>query len=131
MTRYIKIIMTLSTIMAISIIGFSINNNANSATIQARTQIAQATSPLDAPKSAGLIGERPDGLLGYVEETVPADIITLVESTNARRLEHYAIIAADNNLPLSDVQAVVGERLINEAKAGQYIMDADGNWLQK
>jgi uncharacterized protein YdbL (DUF1318 family) len=38
--------------------------------------------PLDGPKEEGLIGERPDGYVGFVADEVPADVKKLVDRTN-------------------------------------------------
>jgi uncharacterized protein YdbL (DUF1318 family) len=94
-------------------------------------QVAQQSSPLYGPKSQGLIGERPDGTLGYVVEQVPPNVVELVESTNARRLVEYQRIAAERGVTVDQVKVVFGQRLVSETPAGMYIMDGSGNWVRK
>ena len=92
---------------------------------------AWAQMTLDQAKAAGLVGERPDGLVGAVDGAAGADVRALVDSVNAQRLEHYAEIAAGNNSTVEAVQAVAGAELIERTPPGQYVMDAAGTWFMK
>lgn len=92
---------------------------------------AGAPMSVDAAKAAGLVGERPDGLLGVVDANAGADVTGLVETVNRQRLAHYAEIAAANNSTVEQVQAVAGAQLIERTPAGQYVMDAAGRWFVK
>lgn len=88
-----------------------------------------AAIELDQARSQGLVGERPDGLIGAVESTVTPDVKALVESVNAARMAEYRSIAQKNGTPLDAVQAVAGEKQIQKAKANQwYSMSASGGW---
>lgn len=84
---------------------------------------------LDAAKAAGLVGERPDGLIGVVGDA-PPDIRRLVEEVNARRLANYAEIARKNGTALAAVQAIAGPKLIEQAPPGSYVM-GPGGWRRK
>jgi uncharacterized protein YdbL (DUF1318 family) len=86
---------------------------------------------LDQAKAAGLVGERPDGLVGAVDGAGGTDIQALVDGVNTQRLEHYAAIAAGNNSTVEAVQAVAGAELIERTPPGQYVMDAAGTWFMK
>jgi uncharacterized protein YdbL (DUF1318 family) len=92
---------------------------------------AYAQASLETAKQAGLVGERPDGLVGFVAGTVPDDVRALVEQVNAQRLQRYAQIAAGNGTSVSGVQAVAGRQLIERSPAGQYVMGAAGQWVRK
>ncbi|EWY38723.1 hypothetical protein N825_11135 [Skermanella stibiiresistens SB22] len=92
---------------------------------------ALAQAPLDAAKQAGLVGEKPDGLIGFVAGTVPADVGALVGQINAGRLERYAEIAKTNGTSVDSVRAVAGRRLIDRTPAGQFVMTASGAWQRK
>lgn len=92
---------------------------------------AAAQMNLDAAKAAGLVGERPDGLVGAVDPAAGADVVGLVEAVNSKRLAHYAEIAAANNSTIDQVQAVAGAELIDRTPAGLYVMDASGRWFVK
>lgn len=89
-----------------------------------------AANPLDDAKAAGYVGERPDGMLGLVSSSAPADVVALVEEINAKRVESYAEIAEKNGIPVGAVAAQAGAKLIDRAPAGQYVM-RDGKWVRK
>lgn len=91
---------------------------------------AHANDALDQAKTAGLVGERPDGLLGAVVPPSPATA-ALIKSVNDRRLEVFRGIAAKNGQSLATVQAVSGDEFMARTPAGQYVMDAAGNWKKK
>jgi uncharacterized protein len=86
---------------------------------------------LDDARAAGLVGERPDGLLAPVSPSAPANIKSLVQSVNAKRLEQYQKISAQKGVPVEQVGAIAGEKIIGNLKAGWYYMDSSGNWVQK
>jgi hypothetical protein len=91
--------------------------------------LAQAT--LEEAKAVGLVGERPDGLVGLVEASASADVIALVDEVNAKRMARYAQVAAENNSTVEQVQAVAGAQLIERTPAGQFVMNAAGRWIRK
>jgi len=93
--------------------------------------VAHAQEDLAAAKSAGLIGERPDGLVGYVADAVPADVRSLVERINAERKRRYEEIANSTGQSLAEVQAVAGDRLVSATPNGLYVMNAAGRWIKK
>lgn len=84
---------------------------------------------LDQARSSGVVGERPDGLIGPVTANPPADVKALIDSVNAARLAEYKAIAAKNGTPLDAVQAVAGEKQIQKARENKwYVMSAGGGW---
>ncbi|MCB1972218.1 MAG: YdbL family protein [Rhodobacteraceae bacterium] len=84
---------------------------------------------LDQARSQGLVGERPDGLVGAVPTTVAPDVLALVDSVNTARLNTYRDIASKNNTPVDAVQAIAGEKQVQKAREnGWYYMDAQGAW---
>jgi uncharacterized protein YdbL (DUF1318 family) len=86
---------------------------------------------LDQARAAGLVGERPDGLVAPVSPNAPADILSLVQAVNAKRLEKYQQIAAEKGVPVEQVGAISGEKIIAKLKPGWYYMNASGQWVQK
>ncbi len=84
---------------------------------------------LFAAKAQGLVGERPDGLVGAV--TNDAALSQLVGSTNAGRLATYQQMAQKQGVPLEQIQTVAGQELIGRTPAGQYIMSRSGQWVKK
>ncbi len=87
-----------------------------------------AMRELGPAKSAGLLGERPDGYLGVVvEQGDAAEIARLIN--DARRAE-YEKLAKNNNIQLSDVETMAGKKALEKTPRGQYIQ-LNGKWLKK
>ena len=86
---------------------------------------------LDDARAAGLVGERPDGLVAPVSPSAPANIQSLVQSVNAQRMEKYQQISSQKGVPVEQVGAIAGEKIISKLKPGYKYMDASGNWVTK
>ena len=86
---------------------------------------------LEDAKAAGFLGEQPNGYLGVVKNSAPANIVKLAEEINLKRRAKYREIAAKNQTNLSAVEAVVGQKLIQRANPGEYILTPSGQWRQK
>ena len=86
---------------------------------------------LDSARAAGLVGERPDGLVAPVSPSAPADILSLVQSVNAQRMEKYQQISAQKGVPVEQIGAIAGEKIIAKLKSGYKYMDSSGNWVTK
>ena len=86
---------------------------------------------LDDARAAGLVGERPDGLVSPVSPSAPANIQSLVQSVNAQRMEKYQQISSQKGVPVEQVGAIAGEKIISKLKPGYKYMDASGNWVTK
>ncbi len=100
-------------------------------TVLLSASIAFAAMTLGSAKKQGLIGERPDGLLGIVVPSPAADVAALVDSVNAERIEKYKAIAAKNGTAVDQVRALAGKKLIQSAEPGEFVMNAGGEWQQK
>lgn len=92
---------------------------------------ALAQASLEDAKAAGLVGERPDGLVGIVDGGASGDVQALVDDVNRQRMAYYAEVAAGNNSTVEQVQAVAGAELIERTPPGQFVMNAAGRWIQK
>ena len=90
---------------------------------------AQANK-LDDAKAAGIVGELGDGYLGAVDGA-PAKATKLADYVNTKRREKYEEIAQKNNTTVDAVAAIAGQKLVQRAKPGEYVMDASGQWKQK
>ena len=86
---------------------------------------------LDDARAAGLVGERPDGLVAPVSASAPANVLSLVQSVNAQRTEKYQQISAQKGVPVEQVGAIAGEKIISKLKPGYRYMDSSGNWVTK
>ena len=89
-----------------------------------------AALDLDAAKSQGLIGERPDGYVEVVNAGAPADVQALAKDVNAKRRAAYEKVARENGAPVADVAKIAGKKLIDGAPAGTYVK-IDGSWVRK
>ncbi len=85
---------------------------------------------LDTAKAQGLVGEKPDGLLGIVGAPT-GELQALVSDVNTRRMAVFRDIAAKNGQGLAAVQAVSGDEFISRTPRGQYVMDSTGHWTKK
>lgn len=85
-------------------------------------------SQLDEARRAGRVGEQVNGYLGAIDPKAEA----LVREINDRRRAEYAKIAVKNGLPIDQVAALAGEKLVRSAlRNGYYVKGADGRWRKK
>lgn len=91
---------------------------------------ALAQDSLDAAKAAGVVGERPDGLVAIVRGGT-GDLKALVDRVNSQRMKRYQEIAKANGTSLQQVQAVAGKQLIEKTPSGQYVLTPGGGWVRK
>jgi len=93
-----------------------------------RSALAQ---DLASAKREGLLGERIDGYVGVVRADAPANIRALADDINARRRQEYARIAEREGIEVQAVAQLAGERLIERAGRGEWVVGADAQWRQK
>jgi uncharacterized protein len=87
---------------------------------------------LDEAKTAGYIGERPDGYVGLVREDVPDWARQMVNQINAQRRETYAEVAERTpGATVREVGIIAGRKLIERAPAGHHVMNEQGQWVVK
>jgi len=84
---------------------------------------------LQQAKTAGLVGEQPNGYLGVVRATGEARAIA--QSVNQKRRAAYQRIAAKRGTSLKAVDQVAGKQAIRKTPSGQYILSASGQWIRK
>jgi uncharacterized protein YdbL (DUF1318 family) len=84
---------------------------------------------LTTAKSSGLVGEQTNGLLGVVGTPTP-DIDALIKTVNDGRMKIYTQNAAEQKIPVNQVQAIAAEKLQTATPAGQYIQ-INGKWVKK
>jgi uncharacterized protein len=82
-------------------------------------------------KAEGIVGERIDGYVGFVSSRVTRDVRAYIDDLNAKRRQSYAGIAQKRGVPVDAVAQIAGQKLIDKAPRGQYVMGADGRWRQK
>ena len=85
---------------------------------------------LDEARTKGLLGERADGYVGVVPESVSPEVVALAEEINAKRRAHYEEIAKRNGAPVEAVAALAGQKLVQNAPSGQWVQ-MNGGWKKK
>lgn len=90
--------------------------------------LQEAMSELPAMKEQGMLGEKQNGYLGVVNDRNNAS--TIADLINDARRSEYTRIAEQNNIAVSDVEAMAGKRAIERTPAGQYIQ-LDDEWVVK
>ncbi len=91
---------------------------------------AASAEGLAAAKQAGFLGERIDGYLGVVSVETPADIRAMADEINARRRAEYASIAERQGVSVEAVAQLAGQKLIERASPGEWVLGVDGDWQQ-
>lgn len=83
-----------------------------------------------AARSQGLIGEKPDGYLGFVTSPSPA-IKAMVEDINIKRKAFYIKNAAENNATPQDFAFTTGCKAIARTSVGEKYQSPTGQWLTR
>lgn len=79
-------------------------------------------------KNRGLVGETKTGYLGVVrDEEHATEVVRLI---NDVRREEYVRLATENNVPVTEIEALAGQRAIQRTQSGHYI-EIDGEWVRK
>lgn len=84
---------------------------------------------LEQARSEGRVGETLGGYLAPL--TQDADTQALVKSINAARSANYQQLASQNNVPVSEVAKMAGQKLVARAQPGEYVRGLNGKWLRK
>lgn len=91
---------------------------------------AQSSPVIVAAKSAGQVGERYDGYLGYA--TPPgAQLRGQVESVNIRRRALYSGLAAQRGASRAEVGITAGCELLASVAAGEAYLLGDNVWRRR
>jgi uncharacterized protein YdbL (DUF1318 family) len=84
---------------------------------------------LDEAKSQGLVGEKANGYLGVVVSG-SQEAQSLTNDVNRKRQQAYQDIAARNRTPLETVEALAGEKAIQNTKPGHFV-EGPAGWTRK
>jgi uncharacterized protein YdbL (DUF1318 family) len=85
---------------------------------------------LDGAKTAGLVGEKPDGYVAAVDPNPSPEVKALVADVNVKRRAAYERIARENGAPLADVAALAGKKLIEGAEKDTWVY-VGGRWQRQ
>jgi uncharacterized protein YdbL (DUF1318 family) len=80
-------------------------------------------------KAIGVVGERPNGLLGLVKENPAAKAV--VDAENEDRKAVYTDIARSSGASVSTVAMRRALQIVEQASPGDWLQNADGSWYQK
>ncbi len=86
---------------------------------------------LEEAKTAGQIGEKQDGYIGFVQSNVPADVVALVDDVNAQRRARYEQIARENGIAVQDVAKLAFSRAVESTRSGNFVEGSPGQWVRK
>ena len=100
------------------------------AVLFASGQTAMA-DPLDAPRAAGLVGERYDGYAEIRDPSAPADVAALVRSINRQRRDYYDQLAKKENVSPAEVGKLYANKIFQSAPSGYWFKDQSGQWKRK
>jgi uncharacterized protein YdbL (DUF1318 family) len=100
--------------------------------VAAVAQSAGAKAAVDSAKSAGIVGERADGLLGFVTGAADPALRSAVAEINAGRREVYSQAAARSG---ATPEAAGASAFVNaiqpRLQPGQYYKPNGGGWVRK
>jgi uncharacterized protein YdbL (DUF1318 family) len=95
-------------------------------------QSASAKATVDAAKAAGIVGEQPDGFLGFVTAAADPAIKAAVAEINAGRAALYRQVAAKNGVTPEAAGAAAYVQVVqSKLKPGEYFKSSDGRWQKK
>lgn len=89
--------------------------------------LAQRDPAYQAARSAGQVGEKPDGYLGVVGSQSAA-VQSMVSDLNIRRRENYAQKAQEQGVTLQEYAITQGCILIARTEQGEKYQDPTGAW---
>jgi uncharacterized protein YdbL (DUF1318 family) len=89
--------------------------------------LAQRDPAYQAARSAGQVGEKPDGYLGVVGSQ-SGTVQSLVSDLNIRRRENYAQKAQEQGVTLQEYAITQGCILIARTQPGEKYQAPDGSW---
>jgi uncharacterized protein len=93
------------------------------------TWAAASGLSLEEAKTKGLVGEKPNGYLGVVTPG-SQEAHALTNEVNAKRRQAYQDIAARNKTQLESVEALAGQKAIQNTQAGHFV-EGPGGWTRK
>ena len=95
-----------------------------------RPAMAQYGPAIVQAQSAGLVGERFDGYLGFVR--TPSDQLRRqVNQVNIRRRALYANLAQRKGVSTEEVGITAGCSTLARVAVGQYYLPGQGGWLRR
>lgn len=85
---------------------------------------------LDAPRAAGMVGERDDGY-AVVRGSATPEITALVNQVNTERRALYTERAKKDGVPPEAIGKIYAAEIMKAAPAGTWFLDSTGKWTQR
>jgi uncharacterized protein YdbL (DUF1318 family) len=98
------------------------------ATLNAHPALAQSLNKL---RSAGVVGEKFNGLAVVRDASASAKVRKTVEDVNKKRRQIYAKRAAEQGVPADQVGRVYAKQIFQKAPKGTWFQGENGRWTQK
>ncbi len=93
---------------------------------------ASAGDPeIEAAQQQGVVGERIDGYLGIVSGNVDPALMRKVNEINNKRRALFDQKAQETGTATAQVARISGEKQVERAAKGEYVMRDDGAWTRK
>jgi len=86
---------------------------------------------LDAPRSAGTVGERYDGYAVVRDPAQAASLAPVVDQVNAERRKIYAQRATADGVPIDQIGRIYAAEIVKSAPAGTWFLQESGQWVKK
>src|SRR4051795_10292924 len=86
---------------------------------------------LDAPRSAGTVGERFDGYAVVRDQAQAASLGPLVAQVKAARRQLYTQRAASDHVAVDQIGRVYAVEILRSAPAGTWFLQESGQWVRK
>ena len=86
---------------------------------------------LDAPRSAGTVGERYDGYAVVRDPAQAATLAPVVDQVNAERRKLYTQRAASDGVPVDQIGRIYAAEILKSAPAGTWFLQESGQWTRK
>jgi uncharacterized protein YdbL (DUF1318 family) len=86
---------------------------------------------LDAPRSAGTVGERFDGYAVVRDQAQAASLGPLVAQVNAERRQLYTQRAASDHVAVDQIGRIYAAEILKSAPAGTWFLQESGQWVRK
>ena len=86
---------------------------------------------LDDARSAGWLGERPDGYVGLADPNAPDSAKALMKDVNRKRRDLFEQRAAAAGVSLSAYQAIAAKEIYESLPSGVPVMGEGGSWTKK
>ena len=118
--------------LAVAILGAAGVATVGIAAGAAVAQTAEAKALVDAAKAQGAVGERNDGLLGFVGANTDPALEAAVNEINAGRSQLYRQAAARNGVTVAAAGAAAFTEVVStRLRPGEYYQSSTSAWVRK